>query len=51
MITISKEELKKNNIPSVASGKISAEQARTIAQIIYHLLEAEQSEQENINVA
>lgn len=51
MITISKEDLKKNNIPSIASCKISVEQARTIAQIIYHLLEEELSEQENDKVA
>lgn len=51
MITISKEDLKKNNIPSITTSKISLEQAKIVAQIIYHLLETELSEQENDNVA
>ena len=51
MITILKEDLKKNNLPSITSSKITAEQARTIAQIIYHLLEADATEQDTDNVA
>lgn len=51
MITVSKEDLKKNNLPSITSSKITAEQARTIVQIIYHLLEAGASEENTDNVA
>lgn len=50
MITISKENLKKNNLPLITSSKITAEQARTIAQIIYHLLEADATEEDADNV-
>ena len=50
MITVSKEELKKNRLPSITCGRITAEQARIIAKIIYHLLEEDTTE-ENNNVA
>lgn len=51
MITVSKEDLKKNNLPSITSSKITVEQARTLAQIIYHLLEADATEEDTNNVA
>lgn len=51
MITVSKEDLKKNNLPSITSSKITVEQARTLAQIIYHLLEADANEEDTDNVA
>ena len=51
MITVSKEDLKKNNLPSITSSKITAEQARTIAQIIYHLLEADATEEDTDKLA
>lgn len=51
MITVSKEDLKKNNLPSITSSKITAEQARTLAQIIYHLLEVDVNEHDADNVA
>ena len=51
VITVSQEDLKKNNLPSITSSKITAEQARTIAQIIYHLLEADATEEDTDNVA
>ena len=51
MITVSKEDLKKNNLPTITSSKITVEQARTLAQIIYHLLEADATEQDTDNVA
>jgi hypothetical protein len=51
MITVSKEDLKKNNLPSITSSKITAEQARTIAQIIYHMLDADATERDTENVA
>ena len=51
MITVSKEDLKKNNLPSITSSKITAEQARTLAQIIYHLLEVDVTEHDADNVA
>ena len=50
MITVSKEELKKNNLPSITYRKITVEQARIIAKIIYHLLEEDTTEDNN-NVA
>lgn len=50
MITVSKEELKKNNLPSITYGKITVEQAKIIAKIIYHLLEDDTTE-DNDNVA
>ena len=51
MITILKDDLKKNNLPSITSSKITVEQARTLAQIIYHLLEADATEQDTDNAA
>ena len=51
MIKISKEDLKKNNISLFRYEKMTVEQARTIAEIIYHLLEIEFTEQENNNAA
>ena len=51
MITVSKEDLKKNNLPTITSSKIAVEQARILAQIIYHLLEADVTEHDANNVA
>ena len=51
MITVSKEDLKKNNLPSITSSKITAEQAKTLAQIIYHLLEVDVTAHDADNVA
>ena len=39
MITLTKQDLKQSEFPSVESKKLSPEQARTIAEIIYNLLE------------
>lgn len=39
MITLTKQELKEFKLPPVESAKLSPEQARTIAEIIYNLLE------------
>ncbi len=51
MINVSKVELKKNTLPTITAGMINTEQARIIAQIIYHLLQADADEPNNTNVA
>lgn len=45
MINITKDNLKKNNLPTINSMKITSEQAKIIAQIIYHLLESDIAEE------
>lgn len=50
MITVSKEELKKNNLPTITHGKITVEQAKIIAKIIYQLLEDDTADDKD-NVA
>lgn len=40
-ITLSKEQLKKQQYPQVTVGKITSQQAEVIARIIYELIEVE----------
>lgn len=45
MITVTREELKKDNLPEMDTQKMTAEQARVIAEIIYNLLTQTEDEE------